>query len=272
MTATGQIALMQRSRGEARVALERRGSGFRLAGLRQSGSAKVILPQVAGAPEVVFLNTSGGLTGGDRLGYAVDLGPGLTAVATTQTAERAYRAGTGTARVRVDLSVGAGGFLDWLPQETILYDDSALDRRTQVQLGPGAGCLLLETVVLGRAAMGETLRKVALRDWRTVTRDGLPVWVEPLTLTDAALGSGVAGLAGARAFATLCLVQDGAEDLLAPLRRILAEPGVQAAASAFPGRLVLRAQAGDGWPLRRLVARCLGLLRGGRALPRVWQM
>jgi urease accessory protein len=272
MTATGQITPMQRSRGEARVALDGHAVAPRLAGLRQAGSAKVILPRVDGPPELVFLNTSGGLTGGDVLVYGVDLGPGVVAVATTQTAERAYRASAGVARVRVELSVGEGGFLDWLPQETILFNGAALDRRTELRLAPGAGCLLLETVVLGRAAMGETLTRIGLRDWRVISRDGQPLWVEPLTLTDATLCSGGAGLAGARAFATLCLVQDGAEALLSPLRAMLAEPGVQAAASAFPGRLVLRAQAADGWPLRRLVARCLGLLRGGRALPRVWQI
>jgi urease accessory protein len=41
--------------------------------------------------------------------------------------------------------------------------------------------------------------------------------------------------------------------------------------SALPGRLVLRALAVDAWPLRRLVARVLTVLRPG-PLPRVWQM
>ncbi|MDO8884390.1 MAG: urease accessory protein UreD [Pseudotabrizicola sp.] len=267
---------MQRSRGEASVSLALGPAGMRLTGLRQQGSAKCILPHGpigrGGPPEVVFLNTSGGLTGGDTLAYAVTLGPSARAVATTQTAERAYRSSGGAARVRVTMDVGPGGWLDWLPQETILFEDSHLDRRTTLDLAPGAGCLLLESVVLGRAAMGESVGRVALRDWREIRQSGRPVMVEPLTLTDRALQTGVAGLRGCRAFASLAMVGQGVADLLAPVRRVLDEPGVTAAASAPDGRLMLRMMAADGWPLRRQIARALAVLRRGAALPRVWQM
>lgn len=267
---------MQRSRGEASVALEYTGEAMRLTGLRQQGSAKCILPHGTtgrnGLPEVVFLNTSGGLTGGDMLSYAVQLGPRARAVATTQTAERAYRSSGGAARVRVTMEVGAGGWLEWLPQETILFDDSRLDRRTTIDLGPGAGCLLLESVVLGRAAMGETVAKVALRDWREICQSGRPLMVEPLVLTDGALQSGAAGMAGARAFASVAMIGQGVADLLDPLRCVLDEPGVTAAASAPAGRLMVRMMARDGWPLRRQIDRALAVLRRGQALPRVWQM
>ena len=74
---------MQRSAGVARVSID----GGRLTGLAQSGSAKALLPRSYGpAPEVVFLNTSGGLTAGDTLDYQLDLGPATRATATTQTA------------------------------------------------------------------------------------------------------------------------------------------------------------------------------------------
>ena len=73
---------MQRSRGRARVAMAATG----LLDLAQSGSARAILPLVtAGLPEIVFLNTSGGLASGDDLSFAVDLRPGSRALATTQT-------------------------------------------------------------------------------------------------------------------------------------------------------------------------------------------
>ncbi|MFN3846032.1 MAG: urease accessory protein UreD [Paracoccaceae bacterium] len=276
MGAKSVIIPMQRSRGDATVALTIGPVGQRLTGLRQSGSAKCILPHGPGrykaVPEVVFLNTSGGLAGGDVLSFGVQLGPNARATATTQTAERAYRSSGGVARVRVTLDVGAHGWVDWLPQETILFNDSRVDRRTVVNLAPGAGCLLLESVVLGRAATGETVTRVALRDWREIRVAGRPVMVEPLRLSDASLRSGVAGLAGARAFASLVMVGQRVADLLAPLRDVLTEPGVTAAASAPDGRLMLRIMAGDGWPMRRQIARCLAVLRRGAPLPSVWQM
>ncbi|MES2666067.1 MAG: urease accessory protein UreD [Pseudomonadota bacterium] len=262
---------MQRSHGEAVVSLSLRAGRVRIGALRQQGSAKAILPHVGDVPEVVFLNTSGGLTGGDRLSYALCLGDGTRAVATTQTAERAYRAGAGSAHVTVDLTVGQGGWIDWLPQETILFDAASLDRRTTIDLARGAGCLALEAVVLGRAAMGETVGRLHFSDRREIRRAGGTVLLEPLLLTDDCLGASRAVLGGARAFASLVMVAEGAGDALTAARTALAEPGVESGASAFDGKLTVRMMAADGWPLRRQIARLLAALRQA-GLPRVWQI
>lgn len=262
--------------GHAAVALSRRGGGVRLDGLDQRGSAKAMLPHVHGArPEVVFLNTAGGLTGGDRLSYRLELGAGAAAVATTQTAERAYASISGAAEVEVGLRLGAGAALDWLPQETILFDRSILRRRTVAEMAGDATLTFVEMVVLGRAAMGETLRTLDFGDWREVRRDGRPTLVDPLRLTSEALAPSAALLGGARAFALVGLVAPGAEDALAPVRAALtdaATEGVEAAASGWDGKCVVRLRAGDGWPLRRAAARVLEVLRRGAAAPRVWQM
>lgn len=252
----------QRTHGSAEVVL----SHGRLQRLYTRGSAKAIWLD-GPRPEVVFLNTAGGLTGGDRLSWSLTTAGDMTA--TTQTAERAYRAEGAPARVEIALDVPQGR-LDWLPQETILFEGCALTRRTRIALGPDAACLTLEAVVLGRAAMGETVTRLAFRDWREVTRQGRPVLVEPLALLPGALQA-AAGLASARAFAALALVTRGAEDALGPVRAALAEPGVRGAASAIDGRLTVRLMAADGWPLRRQIARLLAVLRDG-PLPRVWQM
>ncbi|WP_334194103.1 urease accessory protein UreD [Pararhodobacter sp.] len=252
----------QRTRGTAEVTL----AAGRLQRLYTEGSAKAIVLHDQ-RPEVVFLNTSGGLTGGDRLRFALTTDRDITA--TTQTAERAYRAGGGQARLEVDLTITEGR-LDWLPQETILFDRSALHRRTRIALGPEAECLLLEAVVLGRAAMGETVRDLTFHDRREVSRGGRPVLVEPVTLTAEAL-HGPATLDGTRAFASMALIARGAADALGPVRGALTEPGVRGAASAPDGKLTIRLMAADGWPLRRQIARLVAVLRPG-PLPRVWQI
>lgn len=258
---------LQRSRGACHAAL---GSGG-IADLYQSGSAKLMLPRVSGPPELVFLNTSGGLASGDRLDLSLSLAPRVTAIATTQTAERAYRADGGpAAQVAVQMSVGADGWLDWLPQETILFDGADLTRETRIDLAPGAGCLVAETVVLGRAAMGETVRRLALRDRRMIRREGRPLAAEHLHMTGESLArEGAAMLAGARAFATLIRIGPG--DWLAPARAVLTEPEVRAVASAVGDRLCVRLAAPDLWPLRRQLARLLTVLRPF-PLPRCWQM
>lgn len=271
---TAQPAAMQRSRGIARVAFSRRDGAVRLDDLHQSGSGKAMLPRVAGeVPEVVFLNTSGGLTSGDRLEFSVTVGAGARVCATTQTAERAYAADRDAAQVTVSATVGAGARLDWLPQETILFEHAYLTRSTTIDLAGDATCLMCESLVLGRHAMGENPVAATLNDRRMIRRDGRPVWAEALALNPAALLNqpNPALLGGARAMAVVSLVAKGAEDALTPIRSALTEPGVAAAASGWDGRLLVRLMARDGWPLRRQLVKILTLL-SGRPLPRVWQM
>lgn len=221
--------------------------------------------------EVVFLNTAGGLTGGDRLGYELSVPQGVRLVATTQTAERIYRSAEGVASLDFRAEVGVGGHLDWLPQETILFDHCRATRRSTIDLAGGASCLMAECLVLGRAAMGEVLTRPEFRDWRQITRKGQPLHLEALALDSAALGPGPAGLGGARALASVVMVAPGVDDALGPLRALLPFPDVAVAASAFDGRLCLRLMAAGAYPLRKALAAILSHLRR-RPLPRVWQV
>lgn len=229
------------------------------------------MPRVFGrAPEVVFLNTAGGITGGDRLEYALEVAGG-SVTGTTQTAERAYRAIGSPGVVETTLKVGPGAVLHWVPQELILFEGAALERSLSVEMADDAELVMLETLVLGRAAMGEVLRDVRLRDRREVVRGGRVAMVEAIQLSARDLASdSPAGLNGAVAVATLTLMARDAEDRLAALRAVLPQD-VRAAASAWDGRLTARFMARDAYPLRRAVARCVEVSTRG-ALPRVWQV
>ncbi len=265
--------VMQRVRGRATVRLDAHNGRMRLRDLHQSGSAKVFLPQIhAPTPEVVFLNTSGGVTGGDKLTYELAVGDNARATGTSQTAERAYEASAGTGEINVNLSVGAGGALDWLPQETILFEKSAMSRRTNVELAADARFTMIETVVLGRKAMGETLTDIEFRDWREVRRAGTPVMIEPVYMNAEVLARGDHGalINGARAMATIALFDQGAEDAVEAVRAQLDET-VVAAVSGWDGKCVVRLMAGDAWPLRQAAKKILKTVRGVD-LPRVWQL
>lgn len=270
MLDSSPLSSLQRSHGLAQIVLGPNG----IVDLKQSGSAKAFIPQNHSTmPEVVFLNTSGGLASDDRLEYRVDLRDGCRAIATTQTAERAYRAKGNPAKVAVRLKVGAGSWLDWLPQETILFNGAKLDRVTQVDLEPGAGCMLLEMIVLGRLAMGETISNLYFNDRREIRQAGRMLHHDALSLDDTGLErlNNAAVLSGARVMATLAVVAPHAPDLLSHARDNLNEPGVVSAVSAPPGRLILRMLATDSWPLRRQINRLLTVLRPD-PLPRIWQV
>lgn len=267
---------LQRARGRAEVAVSYRGGRVRLDRLVQEGCGKALLPRTHGAvPEVVLVNTSGGVTGGDRIDWRLSAGDGAALVATTQAAERIYRSSGGAGRIAARLALGAGAALDWLPQETILFEGGRLDRTLEVEMAGDARLLALETVVLGRAAMGERVARGVLSDQWRIRRGGRLVHAEAVHAEGdlAAATAGPATLRGGRAFATVVLAAPGAADRLEAARALLAGAGegggVEAAATAKPDLLVARFVAAEAQPLRAALVRFLAGLRPG-PLPRVW--
>lgn len=265
-----------RAEGEGHVAVRIARGRSRLRDLYQRGSAKILVPDVPGDGfEAVLLNTAGGLTGGDRFQWTAEAAEGAALTLSTQAAERIYRAHPGTeAQVATRLTAGPGATLDWLPQETILFDGGALRRRLEIDIDPSASFTGIEPLILGRAAMGETVRDAALRDqWRLRIGAEL-VWADALRLVGpvADIAARAACLRGGIAAATLVHAAPGAPGRLAELRALLeGHEGVEAAASALDHLLTARFVARDGRALRRALIAVLGRFRAG-PMPRVWTM
>jgi urease accessory protein len=265
---------LQRAVGELRVTVKRLGPETVLDELRQVGCLKARFPRriVSGWMDVVMLNTGGGVAGGDRLDVAVGVGAEARATITAQAAERFYRALARDApsRVRTRLTVEAGASLEWLPQETILFDRCALDRRLEVDLAADAYFLGVETLVFGRAAMGERVRQGWLRDLIRVRRGGELLLHDAIRLDgeiDAMLQRRAVG-GGAGAVATMVYVAPDAAGRLDAVRAALGP--AEAGASAWNGMLVARIVGVDSASLRRTVVAVLDVLREARPLPRVW--
>lgn len=266
----------QRAVGDLRVSFKRRGDLSVLDDLRQAGCLKARFPRpvTAGWADVTTLNTSGGVASGDRLFSAFSVGPGARAVVSAQAAERFYRAPVGGlpsfVRTRIDVATGAAA--EWLPQETILFNNCAVDRRLEINLAPDAWFLGVESLVFGRAAMGERVEQAWLRDALRVRRDGRWLLHDAVRMDGpvSALLGRPAVAAGARAVATLLHVAPDAEALLTPVREVLEESGAETGVSAWNGMLVARMLAPDSAMLRSAVAAALNVIRAPRALPRVW--
>ena len=266
--------ILQRAVGELRVALRVRDGHTVLDGLRQAGCLKARFPR----PEcrdwstVVTLNTSGGIAGGDALASSFELQPGARATIASQAAERFYRALPGSVPASVDtrIAVATGGAVEWLPQETILFDRCALDRRLEVELAEDACFLGIETLVFGRAAMGETVQHAWLRDRIRIRRGGTLVLNDAIRMDGevARVLQRTAITGGASAAATIWFIARDAEARLDAVRAIL--PDEEAAASAWNGMLVTRLLADNAAALRLSAAAVLHVLRDGRPLPRVW--
>lgn len=272
-------ALLQRVRGEATCTLVHRDNRTVLDDLRQSGSFKLRFPKGAGTDhvEAILINTAGGLTDGDSLVFDGEIGDGACGLFTTQACERAYAAREGCSDVDTRLRVGVGGHLAWLPQETILFDEASMRRRLEVDLQAGSTALLHESVVFGRLARGEAVRHGFFSDdWR-IRYDGELIHAEAFRI-DGEIGRKLgrtAALGVNAAMTTIVSIAPHPADLLEGARAIIADfdsETVTAAASAWEGKLVVRAVAADGFHLRRLVVPLLKYLNNGLPLPRVWSL
>jgi len=261
----------QRSEGEVLISMGPLG----LKRLREAHSAKTRIP--AGSHEAILINTGGGLAGGDRFTFAITAEENARLTVTSQAAERVYRSLGPAADVEVKLDAQPNATLMWLPQETILFDGARLTRAYEIDLDATARFILADMVILGRTAMGETVRSLIWRDAWRLRRGGALVWADATRIEGdaaAALASPAAG-AGACALATILYAAPDAAERLAPLREALAPvPGCEAAATAFEGLMVARIVAREGHLARAAVVRALGVLQcdalQGGALPRSW--
>lgn len=271
--ATETIDTFASNRAMGRIALEVAASGgaTRRARVREEGSLRVRCP---GPPahelEAVIVNTAGGVAGGDRFALAVSVGAGAHLVVTTAAAEKIYRALAPEATIDVQLAVGAGGSLAWLPQETILFDRARLRRSIEVDLANDARLVLAEAIVFGRAAMGETVDEGRLFDRWRLRRNGTLIHAEAMRLDGAVAAQlrepAVAG--GAIAVATVLVVPSDeatASAVRALGDRCRGEVGV----SAWNGFAIVRLCAADGAALRHDLVAVMRALRG-MALPRLW--
>jgi urease accessory protein len=265
---------LQRTEGAAAVRWVASNRQIRLARLHQSGAAKVRLPksEPGEPPQAVLINTAGGLTGGDRLLWDLSVSGAGRAVTTTQACEKVYRSSAGDAEVAATLSIGEGARLDWLPQETILFDGARLSRRLEAELGAGATLLAVEATLFGRAARGERIRSGGFADRWRIRRQGRLVFADDLRFDwarDAGLLDRPAVLSGGAAAATVLLVAEEPERHLSALRAIIGDAG---GASAWNGKLLARIVAEGGAALRRVLVPALVELLDGAALPKIWRM
>lgn len=263
----------QRAKGSGSLATKSVDNRTRIDVFYQEGAGKIRIPEsFDGSMEAVLINTSGGLTGGDRIDWAVTAGTGTDVTVTTQACERIYRSSGGAAHVSASLQVAEGASLHWLPQETILFDQGALARTLEADLADGAELIALEAILLGRKAMGEEVGYGSLRDRWRIRRNGRLVHAEDLNLSGevANIAARRAALAGSLAFATLLYVGDRAEAIMPRLHALLHHS--LAGASHWNGKLVVRLVAQDGFALRKILVPAISLLRNGKPPPKVWNI
>ena len=255
--------------GGVELEAERTSRGTVLRRLTERGGFRGRVTGVGAMCEAYLVNPCGGLVGGDNIDYTIQVGAGAHLALSSAAAERVYRADGRVTRMHCRMTVAAGATLEWLPQQTLLYDGCHYRRRLHLYADPNARITILEPLALGRTAFGERLDAVDMRDdWR-VWRGGVLVFAEALRLVGpvSKLFERRAVGAGARATATLVHLVPAAEAELERVRSCL-DTSVLCAASAVEGTIVARWLAKDAMTLMAALRSFLSRLRG--APPRAW--
>lgn len=137
-------------------------------------------PEGPGVCHVYLLHPPGGIVGGDRLRVEARVDGGAHALLTTPSATKVYRTAGPAAAQESTLAVARGGVLEWLPQETILYDGADVSLTTRVRLESGARFLGLDILCFGLPARPGAVgfARGRCRQQLEVWRDERPVLLE----------------------------------------------------------------------------------------------
>lgn len=231
-------------RAELDLVFERRGTRSVLAARRHDGPLlvqKPLYPEGAQVCHVIVVHPPAGMAGGDALEIAVRVDVGAHALLTSPGAGKWYRSAGPWASQRLVFSVAPGACLEWLPQETIVFDGARAAMQAEVDLAGDACFIGWEILCLGRTGAGERFARGACRLASAIRRDGAPLWFErgALAGSDALLTSS-AGLRGQPVCATLLAVAPGIDSaVLAACRALRTERG-QTSVTRLPGLLVAR--------------------------------
>lgn len=275
--AAAQCATSSATHCAARLALAFAADGAttRLVERRHFGPLRVqkpLYPEGAGVCHAIVLHPPGGVVGGDELTITADVGAAANALITTPGAAKWYKANGHVSKQDVTLQVGAGATLEWLPQETIFFDNAQVRMRHAVNLDVDARYISSEILCFGRTASGESFNTGRIAQMTSIRLAGKLVWYEQGALTGGsnAMYSPL-GLAGKTVCATLIAV--GATlpaTLVAELRAL----GV--GVTQLKNVLVVRHLGDSSEMAKNLIAAAWQLIRPaltGRVaqLPRIWQ-
>jgi urease accessory protein len=255
----------------------------RLVERRHSGPLRVqkaLYPEGGAVCHAIIVHPPGGVVGGDQLALSAAVGEGARAFLTTPGAAKWYKANGKVSRQSVRLQAGAGASIEWMPQETIFFDDAHVELEQDITLAADASYIGCEIICMGRRASGESFRSGRVVQRTRIRHGARLLWWEQGALTPDGVASPL-GMDGYSVCATLLAV--GAPlpaGVLAQLRseggEAVAASGASFGATQMKGLLCVRHLGHDSEAAREIMLAAWRTLRPhllGRAAfdPRSWR-
>lgn len=256
------------------LGFERRGEKTILNQRKHQGPLTVQRPfyPEGGVCHVYLLHPPGGVVASDRLHIDIHAHCSAQALITTPAAGKFYRSAGATALQRLDIQVDDKATVEWLPQETILFEGAKLQSSININLHPTAGFIGWELLVFGRPSCGESFNKgEAVLDWR-IFRDNRPLLLEHMLLDKQAFHARW-GLNGHAVCATMVALSAGEQEREA-VRTLIGDAPRQGV-TLIDDVLICRALNDKTEPVRRFfenVRRTIrpAILQRSNCTPRIW--
>jgi len=268
-------------RAELALAFDSTPIGTRLASRTHTGPLVVqrpLYPEGAGVCHAIIIHPPGGIAGGDSLELDVTATAHAHALLTTPGASKLYKSSGRRASQRVRVCASDRACVEWLPQESIVFDEADALLALDLEVKDDASLIAWEIATLGREAMGERFDVGCLRTRVTVRQDDRIVLYETGEVTGASawLDSPI-GWRGARACGTFIIAGRAIDDALLQASRASLAPweGVAAVSRVTPTLLVARYLGASAADARAAFVALWTRVRpavAGRAAtpPRIW--
>ncbi|MFQ4138639.1 urease accessory protein UreD [Nodosilinea sp. PGN35] len=137
-----------------------------------------LYPEGAAVCHTVLVHTAGGLVGGDQLTVELTAAPQAQALITTAAASKVYGSTAASSHQQVTITLGSESCIEWLPQETIVFNQAHYSQALRVDLAPGALWAGWEITRFGRSARGETFEQGQWRSRLEVWQGEQPLWLD----------------------------------------------------------------------------------------------
>jgi len=165
-------------------------------------------PEHADCCHVYLLHPPGGMVIGDQLQINATLEGQSAVLITTPSAGKIYGAGKSkqTQSQIIHFTVAADACLEWLPQETIVFNGARGRLQSRIHLEEGALYAGWDIVRLGRSASGERFEQGECIQSLELWQNGEPLFIERNRIyAESPLPQAVWGLQGKNTFGTFIL-------------------------------------------------------------------
>lgn len=152
-----------------------------LAGKKHSGPLivqKPFYPESNGTCHTYLIHPPGGIVGGDQLRLSATLGRNSHALITTPAATKFYRSNGNIAIQQQEFFVGESSTLEWLPQETVYFNDAFTSSKTKINIDSKTKLFAWEIQCLGLPAQKEFFTSGKCIQKFEIWKDNKPILLE----------------------------------------------------------------------------------------------